>query len=211
MTWQRYLWWKITANNRSHFTFHTGETRSWKNISEASQWFCDDKKGIFVNATKPWMQCHAPSVCFKFSAFCICKIKRVYNMSVCYSTPLHNDLVTNSFNAASAELEFKGHFLEIQNILKPQQRKWYSIKSACCAGLIKNLCWVIDTRMVINPWKTDVLVILLSSSLVHAVEKEWHFTNISQPNLMQLHTVTGVLNCLSKSHLQFTGHKPQVM
>lgn len=128
---------KDYKNNRSHFTFHTGETRSWKIFQEASQWFCDDKSGIFVNATKPWIQCHAPSVCFKFSAFCICKIKRVYKMNVSYPPPLHlvtnnYDLVTNNFNAASAELEFKGHFLEIWNILKPQQRKWYSIKSAHC-------------------------------------------------------------------------------
>lgn len=148
---------KDYKNYRSHFTFHTGETRSWKNISEASQLFCDDKSGIFVNATKPWIQCHAP-VCFKCSAFCICKIKRVYKMNVSYPPPLH--LVTNNFNAASAELEFKGHFLEIWKTLKPQQRKWYSIKSAHCEGLIKNLYWIIDTKVVINPWKIVVLAIL---------------------------------------------------
>lgn len=40
-------------------------------------------------------------------------------MNVSYPPPLH--LVTNYFNAASAELEFKGHFLEIWKTLKPQQ------------------------------------------------------------------------------------------
>lgn len=160
MSWEIYLWQKITANNRSHFTFNTGETKSWKSISEASQWFCDDKNSIFVNATKPWIQSHAPSVCFKFSAFCIYKIRRYYKMYVSYLPPLHNDLVTNNFNAASAELEFKDHFSEIWNTLKPQQRKWYSIKSAPCGGLIKNLYWVTDTRVVINPGKIVGLAIL---------------------------------------------------
>lgn len=32
----------------------------------------------------------------------------------------------------------------------------------------------------------------------------------SQPNQLLLPT-TGVLNCLSKSHVQFTGHKPHTM
>ena len=33
----------------------------------------------------------------------------------------------------------------------------------------------------------------------------------SQPNQIQLPTATGVLNCLSKSHVQFTGRKPHAM
>lgn len=87
--------------------------------------------------------------------FCLLHLEnqKVYKMNVDYPPCLHNDLVTNNSNAASAELEFKNHFLEIWNTLKPQQRKWYSIKSAPCRGLIKNPCWVTDTRVVINPWK----------------------------------------------------------
>lgn len=70
-------------------------------------------------------------------------------MYVSYLTPLHNDLVTNNFNAASAELEFQ--FLGNLKYTETSTKKMYSIKSAPCGGLIKNLYWVIDTRVVINP------------------------------------------------------------
>lgn len=63
-------------------------------------------------------------------------------MYVSYLTLLHNDLM-------QPVLEFQ--FLGNLKYTETSTKKMYSIKSAPCGGLIKNLYWVIDTRVVINP------------------------------------------------------------